>query len=119
MDRALAQCIVEQLEKAPELRLPLTDFGVIQRYHDLVDLLMMAVFPPAFREQELGAALVPFRLQSFYATPTLAHELAPTDGRLYGRLNMDEQSVTTYKTLNAYAIVLRRFYGIELDLEIP
>jgi len=119
VDRALAQCIVDQLEKAPELRLPLTDFGVITRYHDLVNLLMMAVFPPAFREQELGAALVPFRLQSFYATPTLAHELAPTDGRLYGRLNMDEHSVTTYKTLNAYAIVLRRFYGIELDLEYP
>ena len=44
---------------------------------------MMAVFPPPFHEQELRTALVPFRLQASM-TPTLAHELAPTDGRLYG-----------------------------------
>src|SRR5262245_32478803 len=119
VDRSLAQCIVDQLDKAPELRRPLRDLGVIDRHREVVDLLMVAVFPPAFREQELGAALVPFQMQTFYATPTLAHELQPTHGMLYGRLNMDEQSATTYKTLNAYAILLRRLYGIELNAEYP
>lgn len=116
---AMMKTMGEEIDRAPELMGTITDFSVIERHRGLVDLLMAAVFPPALREQELGAALVPFDEQTFYATPTLARKLTDTHGRLYGRVNMDESSLMSYRILHAYNAILRRFYGIELDVEYP
>ena len=46
-----------------------------------------ALFPPAFWEQEYGAALFPFQQRAFYATPPFRRSLMSADGTLQGRAN--------------------------------
>jgi GAF domain len=109
----------EQIKQVPELLAPITDLGVIERNRELVDLLMVAIFPPAFFEQEFSAALVPFQLRSFYATPPFDRFLRAEDGTLRGRVNLDAPMVSAMRLFFAYALVLKRVYGIELNVEYP
>src|ERR1700758_1776451 len=46
----------EKAREAPELAGVLDDLSVIEKHRAFVDLMMTAMFPPAFWEQEYGAA---------------------------------------------------------------
>jgi GAF domain len=109
----------ERLAAAPELLDPITDRAIIDRHRPLVDLMMSAVFPAAFQEETIGAALVPFHLRSLYATSLMERHGLDDSGRLRGRINLDPRTALAYQILHAYAIVLKKFYAITLDLEYP
>ena len=89
---ALARHVEEELRTVPELLAPIEDLAVIARHRALVDVLMSRAFPAAFWEQDYAAALTPFALRAFYATPSFARLLLDEDGTLRGQLNLDEQS---------------------------
>ena len=114
---AIARLIREKLEKAPELTSVIDDPGVLDRHGDLVDVLMAAVFPPAAWEQDYTAALVPFELRSFYATPQCEKLLLGPDDLVQGTVNADEATVATFRRLFAYALVVNRLYGIDLGVD--
>jgi GAF domain-containing protein len=118
-DGPVGAIVRERLAAAPELLEPITDRAVIDRQRPLVDLMMSAVFPAAFQDETIGAALVPFHLRSLYATSFMERHGLDESGRLRGRINLDQRTALAYKILHAYAIVLRTFYGITLDLEYP
>jgi len=75
----------EKARAAPELAGLIDDLSVIEKHRAFVDLMMTAMFPPAFWEQEYGAALFPFQMQAFYATPPFRRALMNADGSLQGR----------------------------------
>lgn len=116
---AIARVITEEVAKAPELLAPIADCALIERHEDLVDLLMAAAFPPAGRDHAYGAAMVPFQLQGFYATPPMERLLMTEDWRLKGRVNLDAPLVAAMRRAYVYALVLQRMYGIEVELEHP
>ncbi|HEY3067244.1 MAG TPA: GAF domain-containing protein [Methylomirabilota bacterium] len=116
---AVARIVSDEVQKAPELLETIDDIRVIERHAELVDLLMTAVFPPAEWEQAYGAALVPFKLQGFYATPPTRQLLMSAAGLVQGRVNLDEARVAAAKAAYGYALILRRLYGIEVDLDYP
>ena len=77
----------EKVRQAPGLAGVIEDLSIIGQHKELVDLMMTAMFPPAFWEQEYGAGLFPFQMRAFYAErgehthlargvrlPPLAHE---------------------------------------------
>ena len=47
----------EQAREAPELASVIEDLSVLDEHRGFVDLMMTAMFPPAFWQQEYGAAL--------------------------------------------------------------
>jgi GAF domain-containing protein len=116
---AVARVITEQLAKAPELLGPLTDCAIFERHEELMDLLMAAAFPPATGDHGYGAAMVPFQLHGFYATPPMERLLMTEDWRVRGRVNLDARLVGAMRRAYAYALVLQRIYGIELELDHP
>ncbi|HEY7517644.1 MAG TPA: GAF domain-containing protein [Methylomirabilota bacterium] len=116
---AIARMVAEEIKKAPELLEPITSCSPIARHKDLLDVLMTAVFPPAGWEQSYGAAMVPFQLRGFYATPMMRELLMTEDGRLKGQLNADEQLVNAMRRAYAYALILKRVYGIDFDVDYP
>jgi GAF domain len=109
----------ERIKQAPELSAVIDDVSVIAKHQQLVDLMMSAMFPAGFWEQEYGAALFPFQLRAFYATGLFRRTLMNDDGTLHGRVNVDEQRLGTAKLLLAYELILERTYGIDLGVEIP
>jgi hypothetical protein len=111
--------VCERLLAAPELLEPITDRAVIDRHRSLVDLMMSVVFPAAFQQETIGAAVVPFHLRSFYATSFMERHGLADGGQLRGRVNLDPPTALTYKILHAYSFVFRKFYAITLDPEYP
>jgi hypothetical protein len=114
----LARIVGEQVQRSPELLGTIEDTAVIERHRELVDVLMSAVFPSASWEQEYGAALVPFQLRGFYATP-LMRLLIAADGTLQGRVNLDEAMVGRMRLAFAQALILHRLYGLEVEVDYP
>src|SRR5216117_2867607 len=80
LEGTFARTIREATEAAPELLAPITDLAVIARHRKLVDVLMAAVFPAAVLDREYGAAIAPFQLRGFYATPPFDQLFLAADG---------------------------------------
>jgi GAF domain len=116
---AIARLVAQQVAEAAELKGSITDPLVLDRHEDLVDLLMSAEFPPALWDEAYGAAMIPFALRGFYATPAMRRDLLHEDGRLKGRINVDEALVSQLRSGFAYVLVLQRLYGLHVDLEYP
>ncbi len=115
----LAAVVRAGLREAPELLAPMADLTVVKRHRELLDVLMAKVFPAAYWEQDYGAALVPFTLRPFYATPPF-ERLFVRDGILQGRMNADDRMMDAGRLLRAYGLILRRFYSIDdLALDYP
>jgi hypothetical protein len=115
---ALARVILDQLGKVPALRQPIRDRGLLARHQPLVRALMSALFASADWDKEVAAALIPFRLQSFHATPSFERLLMSDRGIIQGRPNVDAESGFATRMLHAYALVLRRYYGIDIDVDL-
>ena len=111
--------IRERIKQAPELSAVIEDVSVIAKHQQLVDLMMSAMFPPGFWEQEYGAALYPFQLRAFYATSLFRRTLMNDAGTLRGRVNGEEQRLAAAKLHLAYELIFERTYGIDLGVEIP
>jgi GAF domain-containing protein len=114
----------EKAREAPELAGVIEDLSVVDKHRAFVDLMMTAMFPPAFWEQEYGAALFPFQLRAFYATPPFRRALMGADGVLQGRASFlqahsVEQTLAAARLLLAYELILERVYGIDLGGDVP
>jgi hypothetical protein len=116
---ALARMVADEVKKAPELLAPITSCATIAQHKELLDVLMTAVFPTASWEQSYGAVMAPFQLRGFYATPLMRRLLMSDDGRLQGHLSMDERLVGAMRRAYAYALILKRVYGIDFDVDYP
>ena len=116
---ALARMVADQVKQAPELLETITRCEVLARHRDLLDILMTAVFPPASWEQSYGAAMAPFQERGFYATPMMRRLLMNEDGTLRGRVNMDDRLLASMKRAYAYALILKRVYDIEFEVDFP
>src|SRR3984893_9024541 len=113
----------EKAREAPELANVIDDLSTIETHRAFVDLMMSALFPPAFWEQEYGAALFPFQLRAFYATPPFRRSLMNADGTLKGRANFlqehsAEQTLAAARLRLAYELILERTYGIDLGGDV-
>ena len=105
--------------RRPRWPLPSSDPAAVRAHDKLLDALMLAVFSPTFQEDSYAAALLPFKLQSFYATPGFARLLADADGALQFRMDADVSLVLNVRILAAYSLILERVYGIDLGVEYP
>ena len=113
----MTELIREQLEQAPELSQPITDPAILEKHSHLVDVLMSAVFPMAAWEYDYGAALVPFSMKSFYATPACEASLLDGERQLLGRLNFDDATTGMLRRLFAYKMIVKRGYGIDTGFD--
>src|SRR5215468_5344427 len=114
----------ERARTAPELMTVIHDESVIEQHRAIVDLIMSAVFPLAFWEQEYGGALYPFELRAFYATPPFRRSLMGADGTLQGRANFLQENsaaetLAGARRMLAYQLILERLYGIEAGNDVP
>src|SRR5262250_3618976 len=101
----------QKAREAPELAGLIEDLSVVDKHRAFVDLMMTAMFPPGFWQQEYGAALFPFQLRAFYATPPFRRALMSADGTLQGRASVlqaksGEQTLAGARLLLAYELIV-------------
>src|SRR5438093_12550171 len=114
-----ARTIREATEAAPELLAPITDPSVIDRHRKLVDMLMAAVFPTAVLDREYGAAITPFQLRGFYATPPFEQLLLADDRTFHGRMNIEPSTLNAVRLLRADPLALAPVDPIQPDHRYP
>jgi hypothetical protein len=119
VEGALALNVHQALQAAPALLAPITDGSVIAQHQELVDTLLRVIFPRASGDEVHAAALWPFYLRSFYATPAFARRLLAEDGCMRGRPNVEAALIAQIRIRYAYALVLERVYGLRVDFAYP
>jgi hypothetical protein len=119
VEGALAVTMHQALQEAPELLEPIADGSVIAQHQEIVDTLMSVIFPRASGDEVHAAALWPFHLRSFYATPAFARRLLAEDGCMRGRPNVESGLIEHIRILYAYALVLERVYDLKVDFAYP
>jgi len=116
---SVARTVLDQVAQAPEFAGPVTDLTAVRAHDDLLRALMVAVFSPAFEDDGYAAALLPFRLRTFFATPGFARLLTGGDGFVLGRVDVDADVLVNVRMLHAYSLILFRVYGIDVGVEYP
>jgi hypothetical protein len=119
VEGALAVKVHQALQEAPALLEPITDGAVIAQHQAIIDTLMRVIFPRASGDAVHAAALWPFYLRSFYATPAFARRLLAEDGSMRAHPNVEADLIEQIRVRYAYALVLERVYGLRVDFAYP
>ncbi len=110
----LARAVGEQVAHAPWCRGPLTDYKALDSNCDLIETLMLAVFPPASFASDIGGVVAPFQRRCFYATHHFEEVMLNKDRTIKQPLNIDLGTMERHMSLMAYQLVLQRVYGAEI-----
>ncbi len=70
-----AKDILKRLDKAPELREPILDFTLIEKYSEEIKLLFSAIFSPLTSRNEIQAVAIPYAPYWFNLTERMANIL--------------------------------------------
>ncbi len=114
-----AHIVLDRVGQVPELRGQAATLDIVRANQDLIDALMIAVFSPTFQQEGYAAALLPFRLQTFFATDAFERTLTGPGGFLKGRIDADASLLAKVRLIHAYALILQRVYGVEGGIDFP
>ncbi|MBD2722468.1 GAF domain-containing protein [Hymenobacter armeniacus] len=112
--RLLAVAIGQQVAEADWCRGPLTDYSVLECNCDLIETLMLAVFPPASFSTDISGVVGPFQRYCFYSTTHFEEVMLNKDRTIKQPLNIDMPTMERHMGLMAYHLVLNRVYGAEI-----
>jgi hypothetical protein len=114
-----ADALLEAINRAPELELPIEDLALIKKHQGLVDFLMTAVIPPAQSEDDLTAATIPFVFRSFYATRAFERKIDFRNLGNTSQVNIPGNQVAVGKTIHACLMILHQVYKVDLAFDKP
>jgi len=111
-----AMSLVTEFKKYPELTEGFSDITLLDKYKDLIDLILEALFPEALQMNEIKAASVPFSFTTFKITDRFKNILEnATDDYEFNIRNMDEDQLY----MNACIMILNTCYGYKVDYKRP
>ncbi|SHL48425.1 GAF domain-containing protein [Hymenobacter psychrotolerans] len=110
----LARSIGDKVAAEAWCRGPITDVSVLEHNSDLIDTMMLAMFPPATFRSDISGAIAPFQRHSFYHTPRFAEVLLTAAKAIKQPLNIDTQTLDLHSTRMAYQLVLDQVYGVQM-----
>ncbi|MBD2715551.1 GAF domain-containing protein [Microvirga sp. STR05] len=110
----LARSIGERVATETWCRGPITDMSVLECNCDLVDTLMLAMFPPASFRFDISGAIAPFQRYSFYHTPRFAEVLLTAAKNIKQPLNIDARTLDVHTARMAYQLILDKVYGVQM-----
>jgi len=113
----LARTVAQQVAEHPACHGDLPSIDVLDANRELVDTLMLAVFPPAATATAMSGAITPFHRQAFYYTPRFADVLLGRDRTIKQPLNVDLGMLEGLMTRLAYLLILHREYQAELPAQ--
>ena len=115
---SFAGSIVTEFENTPELHGRIKDVNVTKKYENLIQNMMMFVFPESFWEVQTYAAYVPFSNDMIFSTKRF-RELNFRWEDADGELNVDQEAYKIGKSISAFAIILSLFYDEKINFDFP
>ncbi|MEL6194017.1 MAG: hypothetical protein AAFR66_18295 [Bacteroidota bacterium] len=119
IDGLLALRVREQLAAHPSLLSPIDHIDSLRSHRSLIDVLMSAVFPPALREEIMGAALAPNLTDPIYYTPPYEKLMYLYGKEFLTTYTYDHQNSFNNQLLFACNLILKKKYKIDAFKEAP
>ena len=116
---AFGQALLQSIEAAPELKAPIYDPAILQKHKPLIDFLLTAVIPAANHQSEMSAAILPFEFTELYSTPAFQQALNLKEIETCVTTNLPNNKMILGKTVKAFLMILRKFYGVKVAVEKP
>ena len=110
----LASTVRKLVAHKPWVHELVQDYQLLTDHHDLIETLMLALFPLASTATEISGVVGPFQRRSFYATPQFSDIMLNKQGLVKQPLNIDLAAMERQLGLMAYQLVLHRVYDTEL-----
>lgn len=105
------------LAQAPELLQPIEDPEILEKYPDVVDMLLSVILPPGTRHKLLAKVAAPFNLNSFYQTPALQNLIRSKQVRY--RMEFSSDHIYGATVIGACGLILNKFYGQNITVDPP
>ena len=109
----------KQIQETPELQGDIDDIEGAARHTNILSPLMSVAFPSSTWETEVAGAFKPFQHRTIYCTPAYRSMLLDDDGHIPGRLKGERNDLEYQRAVRAYAIILKRLYGIDGGFNSP
>lgn len=116
---AMFDVFEKRIQETPDLQGDIDRVEVAAQHTDILAPLMSVAFPSSTWESEISGAFAPFQHQAIYCTPTYRKLLFNNTGTIVGRLNGQQNSLDFQRLIRAYALILKRIYGIDQGLDSP
>ena len=111
-----AKVMVAKFKKHPELINGFEDVSLLDKYEDIINLILNPLFPEALQLNEIKAASVPFSFTTFKITERFQNILNnATDDYEFNIRNMEKDEL--YR--NACIMILNACYGYNIDFKRP
>ncbi len=115
-EKAFAQLVISELEKAADLRGPIDDCQ-LANHQDTLELLMLAIMPTALRDTQLAKVSAPLSVKPLYETP--ATKKIFENFELNFRFSCPTEAAYNMMVTNAGSAILNKFYGQNINIESP
>ncbi len=111
-----AHRMVKEIEKVPELIHGFSDFSLLEKHEELIEILLDTLFPEILSTNEIKAATVPFSFTCFKFTERFENILknAGDDYKFVVR-NFEQDAMYIY----ACTLILSSIYNYHVDLKRP
>ena len=107
--------IKQKISKHPEIQGSIKDISILNEFHDILNPLMSAVFPPASFNTEIAGALTPCTFKPFFVTPQFQKLFIDGDRFLKESVRQDSETTRDRKLLRIYFLVLDRIYNMNVQ----
>ncbi|MDX2045816.1 MAG: GAF domain-containing protein [Chitinophagaceae bacterium] len=108
--------IIKKLEAHPELLQPITDFSILEKYGDILQLVATTLFPVSTQNMvEYYSVGTPYRFEIFYYSPAYGYFFNP-DEKGYVQLppEVPFEYIQQENLFLAYRMILKKYYNIQL-----
>ena len=115
MKSAFAETILARLDQTPELKEPINDWKIIDKYTDMVDVLMSIIYPASQWNKLIAASFAPFHYLKFYGTEYFDEKLNLDDLAISSKEEFKRHNSGFSRTMKGYHLILHKCYGLELN----
>ena len=117
----VARQIQKRLDETPELAQPIEDLALLDQNRDLLDLMMVAIFPAALWEESIMAVSAPFNMTPFYTTPAFDRLKIFERGcpDYIKQADFTEERFDEMRALYAGQAILEQYHQVDLPKKHP
>ena len=111
--RKLYQGLLNEIKAKPELLQPIKDLAPLEKENELVETLLLTIFPPSSSSnQGIYAVGFPFSHQMVYASPLFEKLFLKNGSKIIGFSNAEtEEDLINAAYKLAYDLILKKFYA--------
>jgi len=107
--------IKQKINENPEIQGSIKDIRLLDNFHDILNPLMSAVFPPAFFNTQIAGALAPCTFEPFFVTPQFQKLFIDGNKFLKRSIQQDNETARNKMLLRIFFLVLNRIYGMDIQ----